>query len=135
MLGYWRYVISILVLAVGTGSLAQAASSSWVTQVPGLTVAMSDRASRSDTARPPAGVAAPTAVIERVQWQYQHPPGAALQSWLCHPERCVPLSGMRGETRALSGLGATTPLHFQFALRPGQRPVSIKGLQMIINYQ
>lgn len=134
MLGYWRYVISILVLAVGTGSLAQAASSSWVTQVPGLTVAMSDRASRSDTARP-----------QRVSPHRRRSlsasngntsiPGAALQSWLCHPERCVPLSGMRGETRALSGLGATTPLHFQFALRPGQRPVSIKGLQMIINYQ
>lgn len=135
MLGWWRYVVSILVLALGVSSMAQAASGSWVTQVPGLMVAMSDRASRSEVVRPPAGITAPTAAIERVQWQYQHTPGAALQAWLCHPERCVPLSGMRGETRALSGLGATTPLHFQFALRPGQRPVSVKGLQMIINYQ
>ncbi|MCO7247780.1 MULTISPECIES: flagellar protein FlhE [unclassified Halomonas] len=135
MLGYWRHAISILVLALGLGSFAQGASSSWVTHVPGLMVTMSDRASRSEPVRPPAGATTPAAVIERVQWQYQHAPGAALQAWLCHPERCVSLSGMRGETRALSGISATTPLHFQFALNPGQRPVSVKGLQMIVNYQ
>ncbi|KPQ25045.1 MAG: flagellar protein FlhE [Halomonas sp. HL-48] len=135
MLGWWRYVISILVLALGVGSMAQAATGSWVTQVPGLMVTMSDRASQSEMVRPPAGISAPGAVIERVQWQYQHAPDAALQAWLCHPERCVPLSGMRGQTRALSGQKATTPLHFQFVLRPGQRPVSVKGMQMIINYQ
>ncbi|MGM0543581.1 MAG: flagellar protein FlhE [Pseudomonadota bacterium] len=135
MLVWWRYVISILVLALGVGSMAQATSGSWVTQVPGLMVTMSDRASQSDMVRPSAGITAPGSVIERVQWQYQHAPGAALQAWLCHPERCVPLSGMRGETRALSGLEATTPLHFQFVLRPGQRPVNVTRLQMIINYQ
>ncbi|MCA1772837.1 MAG: flagellar protein FlhE [Halomonas sp.] len=135
MLSYWRYAISFLVLALGPSVFAQGASSSWVTSAPGLMVAMSDRASRSESVRPPAGATTPAAVIERVQWQYQHAPGAALQAWLCHPERCVPLQGMRGETRALSGIGATTPLHFQFSLSPGQRPVSVKGLQMIVNYQ
>ncbi|SDN37253.1 flagellar protein FlhE [Vreelandella arcis] len=135
MLGCWRYMIGVLVLALASSSLAHGASSSWVTHVPGLTVAMSDRASRSEAVSPPAGAAVPGAVIERIQWQYQHAPGAQINAWLCHSERCVPLSGMRGETRALSGARATMPLHFQFALRPGQRPVRVKGLQMIINYQ
>ncbi|MDR5875254.1 flagellar protein FlhE [Halomonas sp. CUBES01] len=127
--------MGLMVFVLAFGSMAQAAPGSWVAQVPGLLVTMSDRASRSDEVRPPAGMVAQSAVIGRIQWQYQHAPGAALRAWLCHPERCVALSGMRGETRALSGLKATTPLHFQFVLRPGQRPVSVKGLQMIINYQ
>jgi flagellar protein FlhE len=121
-------------LAVFAGN-AQAASGSWSTQIPGLMVAMSDRASASQTASPPAAAYLQSGQLGRIQWQFQYPPGALLNAWLCHPEQCVALTGMRGSTTALAGRIADAPLHFRFVLRPGQRPVRVQGLQMIVNYQ
>ena len=117
-----------------TGS-AQAAPGSWSSQIPGLMVAMSDRASSSQTASPPAVGNLQTGQLGRIYWQFQHPPGALLNAWLCHPEQCVALTSMRGSTTALEGRTADAPLHFRFALRPGQRPVRVQGLQLIVNYQ
>lgn len=114
---------------------AQAATGSWSTQIPGLMVAMSDRASASQAASPPVAANLQLGQLGRIQWQFQHPPGALLNAWLCHPEQCVALTGMRGSTTALAGRTAEAPLHFRFALRPGQRPVRVQGLQMIVNYQ
>ncbi|WP_339882233.1 flagellar protein FlhE [Vreelandella maris] len=122
-------------LLAGLTASAQAATGSWSAQVPGLMVAMSDRASASQNASPPAAANLRTKLLERIQWQFSHPPGALLNAWLCHPEQCVALTGMRGSTTALAGRTAGVPLHFRFALRPGQRPVRVQGLQMIVNYQ
>lgn len=128
-------VLSGCLLAGVTGN-AQAAPGSWSSQIPGLMVAMSDRASTSKTAAPPAtGNLHQLGRLGRVQWQFEHPPGALLNAWLCHPEQCVALAGMRGSTTALEGRAADEPLHFRFALRPGQRPVRVQGLQLIVNYQ
>lgn len=135
-----RTLLRIVLLLTGglltgfTGS-AQAAAGSWSAQVPGLMVAMSDRASASQAASPPAGANLQSGQLGRIQWQFQSPPGALLNAWLCHPEQCVVLTGMRGSTTALAGKIADAPLHFRFALRPGQRPVRVQGLQMIVNYQ
>ncbi|MBR9902629.1 MULTISPECIES: flagellar protein FlhE [Halomonadaceae] len=117
-----------------TGS-AQAAPGSWSTQIPGLMVAMSDRASSSQAATPPDVASLQSGQLGRIQWQFHYPPSAHLNAWLCHPEQCVALTGMRGSTTALAGRDADAPLHFRFALRPGQRPVRVQGLQMIVNYQ
>lgn len=133
-------LLRILLLLVGclliglTGS-AQAAAGSWSAQIPGMMVAMSDRASASQNASPPAAIDLHSGQLGRIQWQFQSPPGALLNAWLCHPEQCVALTGMRGSTTALAGQRANAPLHFRFALRPGQRPVRVQGLQMIVNYQ
>ncbi|MBT2774522.1 flagellar protein FlhE [Halomonas sp. ISL-60] len=131
----------ILVLVAGcllTGftESAQAAPGSWSSQISGLMVAMSDRASASQDAIPPASANnLQSGRLGRIHWQFQHPPGALLNAWLCHPEQCVALTGMRGSTTALEGRTADEPLHFRFALRPGQRPVRVQGLQLIVNYQ
>lgn len=125
----WAVILSTLM------SSAQAAPGSWSSQLPGLMVAMSDRPSASQYATPPSVVSAQTGQLGRIQWQFQHPAGAQLNVWLCHPEQCVALTSMRGSTTALEGRAADAPLHFRFALRPGQRPVRVQGLQMIVNYQ
>lgn len=125
----WAVILSVLM------SSAYAAPGSWSTQIPGLMVAMSDRASVSQHATPPGVANVQGGQLGRVQWQFQHSAGAQLNAWLCHPEQCVALTSMRGSTTALAGRTAAAPLHFRFALRPGQRPVRVQGLQMIVNYQ
>lgn len=126
-------VMGIVLTAVSASALAGAGS--WSAQVPGMMVAMSDRASASQMATPPAVADMQSGRLERVQWQFQHPPSALISTWLCHPQQCVELNGMRGSTTALAGRSADAPLHFRFALRPGQRPVRVQGLQLIVNYQ
>lgn len=113
---------------------ALGAAGSWSRETTGVMVAMSDRATRSQALAPPA---APLAGgrIERVHWRFEAPPGSALRAWLCHPQRCVALSGQRGSLTGLAGLGADAPLEFRFALAPGQRPTRVQGLQVIVNYQ
>ena len=128
-------LLLIGLLLTGLTASAQAASGSWSTQIPGLMVAMSDRASASQIAAPPAFANLRSGQLERIQWQFQYPPDAQLNAWLCHPDQCVALNGMRGSTTALAGRDAEAPLHFRFALRPGQRPVRVQGLQLIVNYQ
>lgn len=128
-------VLSVLIALTVLIGNAQAATGSWSSQLPGLMVAMSDRASASQTATAPKGANVQAGQLERIHWQFQHPPGAQLNAWLCHPEQCVALTGMRGSTTALAGRTANAPLHFRFSLSPGQRPVRVQGLQMIVNYQ
>lgn len=128
-------LLLIALLLTGLTGSTQAATGSWSTQIPGLMVAMSDRASASQNASPPAAANLGSGRLGRIQWQFHYPPGALLNAWLCHPEQCVALIGMRGSTTALAGRTADEPLHFRFALRAGQRPVRVQGLQMIVNYQ
>ncbi|MCP1314713.1 MULTISPECIES: flagellar protein FlhE [unclassified Halomonas] len=122
------------IIWMGGALPALGGTGSWSREATGVMVAMSDRATRSQTLAPPA---APLAGgrIERVQWRFEAPPGAPLRAWLCHPERCVALSGQRGSLTGLTGLAADAPLEFRFALAPGQRPTRVQGLQVIVNYQ
>lgn len=123
-----------LILFTQVGSVS-AAPGSWSRQVPSVMVAMSDRPSNSQPVAAPEGVQVANALIDRVNWRYEVPPHTPVQAWLCHPEKCAPLFGMRGSTMALAGLYADAPLYFRFALTPGQRPVRVQGLHVIVNYQ
>lgn len=119
---------------IGLISSAQAAGS-WSTSVPGVMVAMSDRETRSQSMTPPDSVQVHNRVIDRIHWQLETPPGNAINAWLCHPEQCVALSGGRGTVTELAGRQVSAPLQFRFKLLPGQRPVRVQGLQVIVNYQ
>lgn len=95
---------------------------------------MTERAAASSPMRPPPAVQ--RGAIHDVRWHYRTAPGEAVVGWLCASERCIELAGPRGQTQGLSGVPATTPLHFRFALAPGQRrAVSVGGLQIIVNYE
>ncbi|WP_237718621.1 flagellar protein FlhE [Vreelandella stevensii] len=126
---------ALLMLAFGFASSVLAATGSWSSQMPSVMVAMSDRASSSQAISPPAGVPLGSATLARVQWRFETPAHVPVNAWLCHPEQCVPLGSARGSTMALSGLSASEPLYMRFALSPGQRPVRVQGLQVIVNYQ
>ncbi|RUR41364.1 flagellar protein FlhE [Vreelandella populi] len=134
MLSWYVKVIGSCWLAMGLIGAAHAAGS-WSAQVQSVMVAMSDRDSRSQPIAPPNGVLAQEGVIDRIHWRLDAPPGGAVNAWLCHPEQCVALSGMRGTVTQLAGRHANEPLYFRFNLRPGQRPVRVQGLQVIVNYQ
>ncbi|MFG6665527.1 flagellar protein FlhE [Halomonas sp. HNIBRBA4712] len=125
----------VALIAASLPLAALAGSGSWSTQASGLMVAMSDRASESQALSPPALAEVQRGRIERVNWRFEAPPGAAIRAWLCHPERCVALDGQRGSVTGLAGLSAGAPLAFRFALAPHQRPVQVKGLHVIVNYQ
>ena len=45
------------------------------------------------------------------------------------------MSGQRGMTGALAGLAADAPLRFRFAPKAGQTPLTVEGLQVIVNYR
>lgn len=131
-----RLTTAFAAMIVAAAALSvQAAPGSWSSQAPGVMVAMSDRTSNSQAISPPAGIPLNNATLSRIQWRFESPPSTPVNAWLCHPERCVALSGMRGSTTALEGMLANAPLHFRFALSPGQRPVRVQGLQVIVNYQ
>ena len=124
-------------VALGAALLALPAhaAGSWVATAPSVRVAMVERPVHSA----PLASASPTLAqgqrIGRVSWQYRLPPGGEVQAWLCHPGRCVALSGSRGQTEALAGLPADSPLHFRFALRDQrQGAVTLQGLQVIVNH-
>ncbi|WP_447927635.1 flagellar protein FlhE [Vreelandella sp. EE27] len=126
-----------LLMAMGASLTvtAQAGTGSWSKEVTGMMVAMSDRAVSSQVLAPPPVAEIAQGRIEGVHWRYEAPFDAALRAWLCHPERCVELSGQRGSETGFAGLSADAPLAFRFALGRGQRPMRVKGLHVIVNYQ
>lgn len=130
-----RWARAFALFAVLLAGPAQAASGSWVAQVPGMMVAMSDRQSISQHAAPPPDAPVQGGAINRIQWRFQHPPGQTVNAWLCQPERCTALTGMRGSTQAFAGEPAAVPLHFRFTLPAGKRPVRVHDMQVIVNYQ
>ncbi|WP_346797089.1 flagellar protein FlhE [Halomonas sp. Bachu 37] len=129
----WVLVVSVWML--GWAPAVLAAPGSWTATAPGFMVAMSERTADSASMTPPAGMTEPESRISGIQWRYRQPVGSQVKAWLCHPSRCVALTGMRGMTQALQGATAEAPLQFRFALPPGQRPVRVQGLQVIVNYQ
>ncbi|WP_111415337.1 flagellar protein FlhE [Billgrantia lactosivorans] len=112
------------------------ASGSWVATAPSLRVVSADRPLASAALLPPSPELASGQVMGRVGWQYQPPAGSEVDAWLCHPGSCTPLSGPRGQTEAMAGLPADTPLHFQFSLQDRrQRAATLQGLQVIVNHE
>ena len=131
-----RLLKSVLMVALSVIAMrVYAATGSWSSEVPSVLVAMSERAVSSQPIQPPAGAPVENAAIERIHWRFQMPVNAPVNAWLCHPEQCVPLTAMRGSTTALAGKSVNGPLYLRFALTPGQRPVRVQGLQVIVNYQ
>ncbi|MCC5882598.1 MAG: flagellar protein FlhE [Halomonas sp.] len=126
--------IVILTLCGVWAGLAQAAGS-WVATAPAVQVVMSERPAMSAVLLPPSPELAQGQVMGRVNWQYQPLAGREVYAWLCHMGGCVPLPGSRGQTEALAGMPADTPLYFQFSLQErGQRAATLQGLQVIVNH-
>ncbi|MCE8034485.1 flagellar FlhE [Billgrantia tianxiuensis] len=129
-----RWIAAIAASGLWVG-MAQAAGS-WVATAPALTVAMVERPMMSTTMLPPTPELASGQIMGRIGWQYQAPVGSEVNAWLCHPGDCVRLPGPRGQTDAMAGLPADTPLHFQFSLQDRrQRAATLQGLQVIVNHE
>ncbi|MBE0489542.1 MAG: flagellar protein FlhE [Halomonas sp.] len=127
----WGLMLALAWLAPAAQTLA---AGSWVGQAGPVRAVMAERSVAS--APMPAPSAVKAGVIEEVRWRYGVPAGKEVQGWLCHPVGCAELASLAGTSRALSGLPATTPLHFRFALAPGQRAaVQVGDLQVIVNYR
>lgn len=112
-----------------------AAIGSWVANVPGVMVTMSERFSETQRVTPPPDAPVQGRRMGRVQWRWEHPPGQPVNAWLCHPAGCLAVPMQRGSTQAFEGVSASAPLYFRFTLPRGQRPVRIQGMQVIVNYQ
>lgn len=125
-----RAVALALFLLVTGAALADG---SWVAEAPGVRVSLADRETASATLTPP-GAVPPGARIQSVAWRYRLPPGAAVRARVCHPAGCRRLATPRGTTRALAGLDASVPLQFRFRLPPGETPLRVEGLQLIVNH-
>ncbi|MDI5922849.1 flagellar protein FlhE [Halomonas sp. LR5S13] len=95
---------------------------------------MTGRETSSDSLGP-VGAQASTQAIHSIVWHYRLPPGSKLNARLCHPAGCTPLPTPSGITHALAGLAADVGLEFRFSLPEGQRPVTVSGLQVIVNHQ
>lgn len=129
---HWA-VLLLLVTGAGLGEPARAGGS-WVAEASAVRVAILGREVASETLAPPDGVAAKERIAE-VRWRFRLPPGERVRARLCHPRGCVRLRGGRGTSRALAGLTAGEALHFRFERPPGQGPVTVTGLQVIVNYR
>ena len=131
---YWRPALCLILAALWTG-VTQAAGS-WVATTPAVHAVSVERAMASAPMTPAAPEFGQGQIVTQISWRYQPPAGVEVNAWLCHPGACIPLAGPRGQTRALAGLPATTPLHFQFTLQDRrQGSVTLQGLQVIVNHE
>ncbi|MFG6176473.1 flagellar protein FlhE [Halomonas sp. THAF12] len=118
-------------LLVAVSSTVQAAGS-WVAEAPSVRAAVIGRETASDALMPPGGT---QGRIREVRWRFRVPPGKGWRGRLCHPAGCVALHAARGRSEALAGLSAGAPLRFRFSPLPGQAPLAVEGLQVIVNFQ
>ena len=110
------------------------AAGSWVAAAPPVHVGLVERETTSEPLGP-LGSEADNGVIRTVRWRYLQPVGSELNIRLCHPRGCVPLSAMRGTSRAFEGLAADVPMKLHLSLVHGQGPIIIDGIQVIVNYR
>ena len=112
----------------------QAATGSWSSQVPSVMVAMSDRTSSSQAITPPAGVPLRNAVLSRIQWRFESPPGTPVNvgyvilNAVLHYQACAvarPLYRDVGERTAVLSVYAAARA----------TPCASTVLQVIVNYQ
>ncbi|MNZ45779.1 Flagellar protein FlhE [compost metagenome] len=124
-----------LLLALGVPSVpAEAlAPGSWHADLGSLRVALAGRETGSTAALPPPLAAGRS--LDRVRWQFRLPPGARVQAWLCHPQRCIELHQAQGRTRALAGLDAGQPLQLRFRLPPAAPAQLLQELQLLVEYR
>ena len=127
-----RLGIGLLALA-GAESVLAASAGSWVGAAPPLSVASADRHACSQPLLPPPLAAGGR--LASVRWRFQPPLGARLQARLCHPQRCIDLPAAQGASSALSGLDAGQPLQLCFRLLPGEQPVRVGALQLLVDYR
>lgn len=124
--------VGLLALA-GAGSVLAANAGSWVGTAPALSVASADRQACSQPLLPPPLAAGGR--LAGVRWRFQLPLGARLQARLCHPQRCIDLPAAQGASSALSGLDAGQALQLCFRLQPGEQPLRVGGLQLLVDYR
>ncbi|MCK2185134.1 flagellar protein FlhE [Halomonas getboli] len=108
------------------------AGGSWVAEAPAVRAAIVGREAASEALTPPAGT---EGRIREVRWRFRTPPGKGWQARLCHPAGCVALPAARGRSSVLAGLPAGEPLRFRFSPLPGQAPLAVEELQVIVNFQ
>ena len=114
-------------------SAANAATGSWQGTTKDVWLRLADREVVSELMSPPA--LAQGRHMGAVRWQFSLPPLAAVDVWLCHPQHCVPLKSVRGQTHALTGLNAEQPLQFRFVLRERGTTVAVQGAQVLVEYR
>nr|WP_300307356.1 flagellar protein FlhE [Halomonas sp.] len=114
-------------------SSATATPGAWSATAPRLNVASSEIPRRSALLRPSSAPIKGT--ITRVSWHYRAPPGSRLSAYLCANQHCQYLAAEGGASNAFHGLPASAPLQFRFRLHPGQRPVTIEALGVLVNHR
>lgn len=125
-----------LILLLLPAARAMAAAGSWVASAPAVRVAVPGRQYLSA----PLGAAEPERLtgqrLVSLSWRYQVPAGRQVQAWLCQREHCLHLSDARGKRRLWPGFSPDSQVRFRFALPSGeQRPLTVQGLQLIVNYR
>ncbi|MDR5889006.1 MULTISPECIES: flagellar protein FlhE [Halomonas] len=126
-----RLMLGALAALAGFVPTAHAAGS-WVAEAPSVRAAIVGRETASEALTPPAGT---EGRIREVRWRFRTPPGQGGHARLCHPAGCVTLPAPRGRSTALAGLPAGEPLSFRFSPLPGQAPLAVERLQVIVNFQ
>ncbi|OHV12029.1 flagellar protein FlhE [Kushneria phosphatilytica] len=134
--GGLRQVTLVLLSLLPWSSVSAAVGGAWVGdgQVPVLRHAGHDY---QLTLTPPATL--PASRVGTVSWRYELSPlNTHLQTVLCHRQRCLPLSAVRGQTQSFADqpVGGMWTFHF---IMPGEgqrlSPVMQgKSLQLIVNY-
>lgn len=109
---------------------------SWAVAAPAMRLAVPGRLYESTALFAPRPELVSDAIITRVGWRFELPPGRRVEGWLCDDEgRCVSLPGQRGFSRELSGRPASQALRFRFALAAGEsEALQVRALQLIVNY-
>lgn len=132
-----RVLILLVISFLLTPLSAQAAPGSWVTESTGVRLFTPGRMVESKPLTPPEVVPA-QAQIRQIRWRYRAPSGwPQPEAWLCHPQRCIPLSQARGRSKVLAGLSADAPLYFRFRLpkqHHSSKPQRVEELQVIVDY-
>lgn len=130
--------LALGLMATGIWDFAWAAQGSWVGQLPRQTVAISERPLESEPIAPLSRIDG--GEITRVRWALRTDRTEPdLKVWLCQSQFCLPLAGLRGETRRFAGRSAAEPLRLRYQWPPGpQRQVGsvvVTGGQLIVDYR
>lgn len=114
-------------------ALALAAQGSWT--VGAGSVDVGGRGQSYASAELAPRLAGSGTAIRRVRWRYRLPPGRSVAATLCAGARCIDLEGQRGESTALAGVSARTPLQFRFRLRAGDAPpVRVSHIELVVDH-
>lgn len=133
-----KRAISLTLLMIFSSS-ASAAGGSWSADSTGATLNHKGVSVTSRPLSPSVGIPA-GATIQDVVWRYQllNPAPAGLAVQLCSPQRCFWLDSANGQSSALQGESAASPLTMTLQI-PGKGviypPVRVVSQQVIVNYR